>query len=265
MAIKFGLPTNPASNILEEINAIKKIGFDYVELCIELPEGAPEIIIENKQKILKLFQKFDSKPLAHTAWWIDFGTGYEPVRRGWVQEAKRSIDAVKVLGIKIINFHFYSIGLTKAYKRYHKQIITNIIASLREVVNYANSKKMNVMLENSPTKKSVLGIKEYKLVIDNVPKLKVHLDIGHAFIENRMKGIRNYLLAFKNKLEHIHIHDNHGEEDEHLPLGKGEINFEQVAKWLKQIHYNKTMTFEVFTSKRDARESMIKFKKMLSE
>ncbi len=264
MSIRFGLLTNPTNNISEEIKRISELGFDYVELSIELPEGAPEIILENKQKILKLFQKFDSKPLAHTAWWIDFGSGYEPVRKGWVQEAKLSVDVARSLEIDKINFHFYSIGLTKTYKPYHKEILNNIVISLREVVNYADS-RITVIFENSPIKKSVVGIKEYKFIIDNVPELKVHLDIGHAFIENGMKGVKDYIFAFKNKIEHIHIHDNHGGEDEHLPLGKGRINFEQIVKWLKQINYNKTMTFEVFTSKRDARESLIKFKKMLSE
>lgn len=263
MSIKFGLITNPSLDILKEIESIKKLGFDYVELGIEIPGGAPEVIIKNEDKILNLLERFNSPALAHTAWWIDFGSGYDPVRRAWVEEAKRSIDVVKSLGIEKINFHFYSIGLTKMYNPYHKQILTNIITSLREVVNYANSKKLTVILENSPIKRSVVGIKEYKFIIDNVPKLKVHLDIAHAFVENGMKGVKEYLSVFKDKIEHIHISDNHGEEDEHLPLGKGKIDFEQVAKWLKQINYDKTITFEVFTSKEDARDSMMKFKKLL--
>lgn len=263
MSIKFGLLTNPAHNILGEIKLIHKLGFDYVEVGVELPAGAPEIILKNRSNILKLIKKFDSPALAHTAWWIDFGSGYEPVRRGWIEEAKISIDAAKSLDIKKINFHFYSIGLTRHYKPYHKEILKTIITSLKEVVKYANSKGIAVMLENSPTKRPVVGIKEYKFIINNVPKLKVHLDIGHAFIENSISCIKDYLLTFKDKLEHIHIHDNHGEEDEHLPLGKGNIDFEQVAKWLKQINYDKTMTFEVFTSKEDATNSMVKFKKLL--
>lgn len=265
MSIKFGLLTNPANDILEEITAIKKLESDYVELGIELPEGTPEIILKNKQKILKLFQKFDSKPLAHTAWWIDFGSGYEPVRKGWVQEAKLSIDVAKKLNITKINFHLYPPNIADFFRFYRKELLKNLIRSLKEIVDYANSKKVIVILENIGIKKLIVGIKEYKFVIDNVPKLKVHLDIGHAFIENGMQGIKDYIFTFKNKLEHIHIHDNHGREDEHLPLGKGRINFEQIVKWLKQIKYNKTMTFEVFTSKKDAINSMIKFRKMLSE
>lgn len=262
MPIKFGLITNPSLNILEEIEAINKLGFDYVELGIEIPGGSPEILLKNKIKVLNLIKRFDSPALAHTAWWIDFGSLYESIRKVWVEEAKRNIDAAKVLNIKKINFHFYSLGLTKT-RPYHKVILNNIVKSLKEVVNYANSKNVMVIFENAPTKRSFIGIKEYKFIIDNVPKLKVHLDIAHAFVENGMKGVKAYLSVFKDKIEHIHISDNHGEEDEHLPLGKGKIDFEQVAKWLKQINYDKTITFEVFTSKEDARDSMMKFKKLL--
>lgn len=265
MTIKFGLLTNPANNILEEIQTILKLGFDYIELGIELPQGSPEILKKNRKKILSLLGKFNSPSVAHTAWWIDFGSGYETIRKGWIEEAKRNIDIAKELYIKKINFHFYSIGLVKTYKNYHKEILNDIVKSLKEVVNYANSKNITVILENAPIKRSVVGINDYKFVIDNIPKLKVHLDIAHAFVENGMKGIKDYLFTFKNKIEHIHLHDNNGEEDEHLPLGEGKINFEQVAKWLKQIEYDKTITFEIFTSKRDAKESLIKFRNIFGK
>ncbi|MBI2546827.1 MAG: sugar phosphate isomerase/epimerase [Candidatus Aenigmarchaeota archaeon] len=265
MTIKFGMITNPANDILEEINSILKLGFDYAELGIEMPGGSPEVVHRNSHKIRNLVKEFKFPPLAHTAWWIDFGGGYDLVREVWIREANKSIDAAELLGIKKINFHLYSIGLVEEYKPYHKLIVDNIVKSLREVARYANSKNIMVMLENSnQQKKSVVDIKDYKFVIDSVPNLKVHLDIGHAFIENGMDGIKDYIFMFKNKLEHIHMHDNHGKWDEHLPLGKGKINFEQTAKWLKQIGYDKTITFEVFTSKKDAKDSMIKFRKMLS-
>ena len=71
-----------------------------------------------------------------------------------------------------------------------------------------------------------------------------------------MKGVKEYLDAFADRLAHIHIHDNHGEQDEHLPLGDGKIDFKKVVKLLKGIGYEKTITFEVFTSRSDAARSM---------
>lgn len=264
MSIKFGLSTNPANDILEEIKSIYKLGFDYAEIGIEPPGGSLEILLKKRKEISTLLKKFNSPAIAHTAWWIDFGSVYDFVRKGWITEAKRSIDVAKILDISKINFHF-SGGLVKSWKSYEKPILHNKIKSLKEVVNYAKSKAIIIFLENVPIKKSIVGINKFKFVVDNVPQLKVHLDIAHAFVENGMKGIREYIFTFKNKLEHIHVSDNNGEEDEHLPLGKGKIGFEQVAKWLKQINYDKTITFEVFPSKEDARESMTKFKIMLSE
>jgi sugar phosphate isomerase/epimerase len=31
-----------------------------------------------------------------------------------------------------------------------------------------------------------------------------------------------------DRISHVHIHDNVGKKDEHLPLGKGTINWKQV-------------------------------------
>lgn len=264
MVIRFGLLTNPRNEVLGEIKLIEKLGFDYVELGIELPGGAAEILLREKIKILNLLKNFKHPTIAHTAWWIDFGSGYEYIRQAWIEEAKRSIDTSKSLGIKLINFHFYSIGLVESYKSHHKFILETLVKSLKEIVSYASSKGITVMYENSPTKKSIVGIKEYKFILDKTRKLKVHLDIAHAFVENGMEGIKDYIFTFKDRIEHMHIHDNSGEGDEHLPLGDGRIDFEQVAKWLKKINYNKTMTFEVFTSKEDAKDSMLRFKKILS-
>jgi sugar phosphate isomerase/epimerase len=98
--------------------------------------------------------------------------------------------------------------------------------------------------------------------MEKVPKLKFHFDIAHAYIENRMTGIRSYLDAFSDRLVHIHIHDNHGEEDEHIPLGWGKIDFRKVVRWLKELNYDKTITFEVFTSNQDAVRSREYFRKL---
>ncbi len=94
-----------------------------------------------------------------------------------------------------------------------------------------------------------------------VPDLKFHLDVAHAFIENRMKGVSDYIEAFRERLVHVHIHDNHGKWDEHLPLGRGKIDFRNVARFLKEISYARTITFEVFTSRADAVRSRESFKK----
>jgi len=89
------------------------------------------------------------------------------------------------------------------------------------------------------------------------------LDVGHGFAIGKTKYIRNFIRIFKNKLEHIHMSDNFGEHDDHLSIGEGNINYSRVVKLLKEINYNKTITFEIFSKNRlDVKKSMNKIKKL---
>ncbi len=53
---------------------------------------------------------------------------------------------------------------------------------------------------------------------------KACLDTGHANIFSPY-GLEHWADVLGETLVHVHIHDNHGTEDEHLPVGKGSINF----------------------------------------
>jgi len=45
-------------------------------------------------------------------------------------------------------------------------------------------------------------------------------------------------------LRHFHLHDNHGERDEHLAVGHGVIPFSAVFDWLKKQQRQPTITLE---------------------
>ena len=121
------------------------------------------------------------------------------------------------------------------------------------------------MLENVPSSNGIHKVDEFRYIIDNVPGLKVHLDIAHAFTSGGMQEILQYIRIFQDKIVHIHWHDNHGKFDEHLPIGEGLINHRSVIEELKGINYNKTITLEVFTTKRDAKYSAEKLNKLWTE
>jgi len=119
---------------------------------------------------------------------------------------------------------------------------------------------VQVMLENAPISNAIHKVNEVKYVVDNVPSLLVHLDIPHAFTSGGMESVIEYISTFREKIIHIHWHDNHGNKDEHLPIGAGLIDHEKVVKALKEIRYDRTITLEVFTSSNDAKTSADKLK-----
>lgn len=262
--VKFGCLTNPTKDILEEIKSIKRLGFDFVEIGIEWPEDMPEILNRKRSKILSLLKKYNMFAIGHTAWWMDFSTPYESVRREWVEEGKRKINTASRLGMKKINFHSYSVLATPFHRKYRRSLLDNFVESLKELITYARTKGIEVILENGVERGEITNFRDFKYIVDK-SNVKVHLDVGHAFVCGGMKNVKNYIFNFKSRLEHVHMHDNHGKADEHLPIGKGLIDFHKVVRYLKEIGYDKTITFEVFTSKMDARKSMVRIKKLWQE
>ena len=162
----YGLPTNPSNEILSEINKIYYLNFEYVEISIEGPEGNPQIINKKKNEIVKLLQKFEQKPIAHTAYWIDLCSDYEYVRHAWILEAMREIRTARKLGIGLVNFHANLNGMFYGEKR--KILLDNMVESLKEIVRYAEKRKVYVMLENVPVSNGIHDVVEFKYIIDNV-------------------------------------------------------------------------------------------------
>jgi sugar phosphate isomerase/epimerase len=227
---------------------------------MEGPEGNSQIINKKRNEIMKLLLKFKQKPIGHTAYWIDLCSDYDYVRHAWILEAMREIRTAGKVGIDLINVHANLNGMFYGEKR--KILLDNLVKSLREIVRYAEKSKVQVMLENVPLSNGIHNIVEFKYIIDNVASLFVHLDIAHAFTSGGMRSVMDYIDTFRDKIIHIHWHDNHGKKDEHLPIGEGLIDHERAVTALKNIDYNRTITLEVFTSKQDARHSANKLKEL---
>jgi sugar phosphate isomerase/epimerase len=59
------------------------------------------------------------------------------------------------------------------------------------------------------------------------------LDIGHAHC-NSKKSVLHWIEKLKNQIGYVHLHDNHGQTDEHLGLGSGTIPMQEVCRALNE-------------------------------
>jgi len=82
------------------------------------------------------------------------------------------------------------------------------------------------------------------------PHVKVCLDTGHAAVnKNAIELVR--LLG--KDIVHLHVHDNHGQRDEHLPIGRGTIDFAPLAPVL--VDFDGMAIAEVVWDSKNAIES----------
>jgi len=91
-------------------------------------------------------------------------------------------------------------------------------------------------------------LENLKSLFNRFPDLQFHLDIGHFNLN--MRNPLRFVKAFKNRLTHIHLHDNDGTKDQHLPMGTGKIEWEPLIEELKTF-YTGTITLEIFTPVRE--------------
>ena len=69
------------------------------------------------------------------------------------------------------------------------------------------------------------------------------LDIGHAHINGHLEEFLSHPFA---TIFNIHLHDNQGSEDQHLPLGEGTVPWQMVLRRIVREAYRGPLTFEFF-------------------
>ncbi len=256
MSQKFGMIVHPLKDVIKESEQIAKHGLDYVEIAVEEPFNLPVSLYSRRSDFQKLIKEYGVFFVAHAPWNTEFGSSYDDVRNGWIDFSKEMIKISPDIGINKINFHAFTHLPQVKDDKVRRQTIGNCIESFGEIVKFAERKNVQIVLENLDGKEQLEKIDDIKEIVDNVKGLGVCCDIGHSFVTGGMNYIKNFLNTFSENLHHVHMHDNNGEGDEHLPLGKGSINFDMVARILKKINYNETITFEIFRSQNRKEEAL---------
>lgn len=59
-------------------------------------------------------------------------------------------------------------------------------------------------------------------------------DSGHFNLFSRVP-LEAWLIPLKNRIKEMHLHDNHGASDEHLPIGRGTFRFRELRDFIKQL------------------------------
>ncbi len=72
-------------------------------------------------------------------------------------------------------------------------------------------------------------------------------DTGHWHLFGRI-GMTEWLAAIGPRLMHLHLHDNHGSADEHLPVGAGVIDFAPLRDALGKLPHKPSMTLEAHSA-----------------
>ena len=163
----------------------------------------------------------------------DIGSQDRELRQEAIDWIEKSIDLCQLFKPKYIGIHC---GTAKQYT----------IESTQRLAKFAQERGIKLGLECGGEYK-VKILKE--MVISAKEKnLGILIDVGHCW-----EGGEDPAQAIKEAGEYLfglHIHDNHGKSDEHLVLGEGTINWEELIKSLRNnVPYEGVFMMECIFSK----------------
>lgn len=231
---------HPAREVLQEIEWIAAMGLGFIDLTLEPPRAASWEI--DRAAIRGALERHTLGVVGHTAFYLPIASGIEEVRRAALTELRRCVDAFATIGVRWMNIH------PDRHAPMHDRhfFVRRNLETLSELLPYASEHGIGLMVENLPG--DFNSARELGELLDPLPDLGLHLDIGHANLLVARNTVEELLTAYGSRLRHVHLHDNKGgAADLHLPLGTGTVDLRGAVRQLQRVGYDGTITLEVFT------------------
>lgn len=234
---------------VEALKAAVVHNFDAFELCCLYPHSAPEAVAENTMsEVREIIETSGIELCLHAPFFeLNIAALCPGIREASVWSIKKTADLGQKLGAKVMVVHNGGYqppgppGSSRSNDDRMRNHWDNNLESLRLITDYAEARGVTVCLENigfDPF--SIDGSFEDMLEIrDKVgPALRFTLDMGHARLQD---GARRGIDLLGNNIRHIHLTDNFGKRDDHLPLGDGNYDYSEFAGFLRAFPHVITM------------------------
>jgi sugar phosphate isomerase/epimerase len=243
--MQLGAMNNPRQPVVDEVRWIGANGFDYVDLTIEAPGAAPETT--DWDAVCGVLRENGLDVICHAAPYFPLENPSPRVRQAALDELRRCVDIAHHLGAGLCTTHFRGwpsfLSEASGYDYYRQ--------ALSILVSHGAQHGVKIAMENGSDNRHQL--KYFREIFHRVPELRLLFDIGHGNVGTAASVTRDYLFALADRLDHVHISDNGGTGDDHLPFGaprKGGINLRQELRILRSFRYDGRITVEVFGDRR---------------
>jgi len=222
------------------IKRLCEVDVRHVEL---LDEGLHKLENDRIKALKKIANSQDLKLTLHSPFAdINIAAPNPALRKTIMKLQKKSILHAHQLDCEMWVFHpGLKTGVSSFYPGQDWQLN---MESVRTLSKFARKYDVEVTIENVPEPYPFLikSVKDFTHFYDELEEnVGLTLDIGHA---NLNKQIQDFITGFSDKIVHVHASDNDGTSDSHLGIGYGNIDWERVAKTMKQVGYSNVVMLE---------------------
>jgi len=222
------------------LKRLTQIDIKHVEL---VDEGLHTLNKKRAKSLKEIAETHNLDFVVHAPWaGINIATPSPALRHAVLKRLEKSIVIAGQLECRLWLFHPGSrTGLSHFYPGSDWELNLQSVHTLLQI---ARKEGVKVAIENTPEPypslmKSVDDF--HRFYTDLNDDIGVVLDVAHANLNNQ---IHDFLAQFSKKIVHIHVSDNNGQNDVHLGIGLGNIDWKNIAEQLRTANYRNIIMIE---------------------
>ena len=238
-------------------NVLKRI---HAHMPYHLLPTYLEMIVQNKLNLEIYFshyvlQNMDKKKcaeaakiLADTGLKVTFHAPFMDLRPAALDDKIRqtSLDRIKQVFDLVPYFHPLKIVCHPSFdERYYVSCddlwLENSVKTWTPLIALARDTGTMIALENVYEIEPTIIVRLFELLSSD--HICFCFDTGHFNVFS-YEPLNVWLAAMGKYLGHLHLHDNFGRSDEHLPVGSGTFPFIELFETLREIKVKPTLTLE---------------------
>ena len=243
--MKIGAMNHPQRDPVTEIEWLGQHEFDFVDLTLDPPIMDPSNV--DVKGVRAALARYGLGVVAHSAYYIPISSPFPSLRQAALHEFQRALEVAAQVGAQGMTVHYHgtpTLFPPESYVEWHVEVLCPLCSQ-------AGDLGVTILLENAP---GLPGqIDAIAQVLKAIPDLGFHLDGGHANMEGGVGSFDAYVRRFGRRLMHVHLSENDGSNDQHLPLNSvpvSQIDWPTRIKRLKASGYDGTISLEVFAPDR---------------
>jgi sugar phosphate isomerase/epimerase len=245
--MKFGMPTlMELTGVEETVSLCAQLGLSFVELNTNFPMHQPHLLdadrlreLAKKHGIFYTIHLNDEMAVAEFNPWVS---------NGYRQMVLEVIDFAKKIGVKTLNMHMSDGGkytmpdkVVRFYDAYRDAYLREMTVFRDMCEKAIGDSGIRICMENTG------GFRDYHLaaleILLESPVFALNMDVGHNYCAGGVD--EGFLLAHKERLCHMHLHDAKAPTNDHLALGEGELDLPKFLSLAEEL--NCTVVLEVKT------------------
>jgi len=218
-------------------------GFDAFEWFPDKKPGGGwdegDLAVNQRRIIQDIARAHGMRLSVHARWQVN------PLQPDAATLLERDIELARDLGAQLLNIHLFQ-----------EQGISAYVAAIEPLIRQTTAANLQLAIENTPSHTpedfNELFAQLRRRHSDCQQHIGMCLDLGHA---NLCSATRNHYLQFIDRLDpsvpiiHLHLHENYGDTDAHLPLftgpaGQNDAGIRGLLIRLRQRRFSGSMILE---------------------